>query len=84
MKLQKAFSSNGNIKRIMRNKNLINIFIIIIGIVISSVGVFFKITHWSFFGISASQLLLIGTILEIAGGLLLLYNLVFPKKSSDL
>ncbi len=68
----------------MRNKNAIYVFIIIVGILISAVGVLFKITHWSFFGISASQLLLIGTILEITGGLLLLYKVFFAKKSNDL
>jgi len=68
----------------VRNKSLINVFIIIIGIVISSVGVLFKITHWSFLGISASQLLVLGTILEIIGVLSLLYKTFFPKKFNDL
>lgn len=68
----------------MRNKNFIYIFIIIIGIIISSVGVFFKITHWTFFGISASQLLAFGTILETVGILLFLSKMFFPKKSNDI
>ena len=68
----------------MRNKNLIIVFIIIVGIVISSVGVLFKITHWNFFGFSASQLLVLGTILEIIGVLSLLYKLFFSKKSQNL
>ena len=83
-KLKKVFSLSGNIKKIMRNKNFIYVLIIIIGIIISSIGVFFKITHWSFFGISGSQLLVFGTILETIGILMFLSKMFFPKKTNEI
>lgn len=56
----------------------------IVGLIVCVVGIIFKITHWHIFGFSGKILLSIGIFLQIIGGLLLLYNLVFPKKSSDL
>lgn len=66
----------------MRMKYAVLIFII--GLIICSVGILFKITHWSIFGFSGNILLVIGTILEIAGGLLLLYKLFTNSKFKDL
>lgn len=56
----------------------------IVGLIVCLVGALFKITHWSLFGFSGNIMLAIGTFLQIIGGLLLLYNLVFAKKSNDL
>ena len=56
----------------------------IIGLIACLVGALFKITHWSLFGFSGNIMLAIGTFLQIIGGLLLFYNLVFAKKTNDL
>ena len=56
------------------------VLVFVVGLLVSLVGVLFKITHWSFSGFSANQLLLIGTTLEVVGGVLILYKLFTHKK----
>jgi len=60
------------------------VLIFIIGLLVCAVGILFKITHWSIFGFSGNMMLSIGTILQIIGGLLLLYKVFFAKKHNDL
>ena len=56
----------------------------IVGLIVCVAGILFNITHWHIFGFSGNMMLSIGTFLQIIGGLLVLYNLVFAKKSNDL
>jgi len=60
------------------------VLIFIVGLLVFVIGILVKITHWSIFGFSGNIMLAIGTFLQIIGGLLLLYNLVFAKKINDL
>lgn len=60
------------------------VLIFIFGLIVCLVGALFKMTHWGLFGFSGNIMLAIGLFLQIIGGLLLLYNLLFAKKSNDL
>ncbi len=65
----------------MKTKHALIIFLI--GFLINILGALFKITHWSFGAITANIILLIGSIFQILGVLLLLYKLFTSQKFKD-
>lgn len=65
----------------MKTKHALIIFLI--GILISIFGAFLKITHFSFGPITGNLTLVVGSILETIGILLLIYKLFTSPKFKD-
>lgn len=59
------------------------LIILAIGLILSFIGVVFKITHLEIGPIHGNNLLTIGMIVEIIGGILFLYKLLTHKKFKD-
>lgn len=62
----------------MKTKHALIIFAL--GILLSLLGALFRIMHWP----AASTILVIGTIMEVVGGLLLLFKILTNPKFKEL